>query len=316
MFQIIALYALFASTFSLGKWLLNFAQPIFLVGIRMSIAGLILLAYQYFSNTSSFRFERKHWSLYLQGILFTCYLPYILRFWGLRYMPSSKASLIYSLGPFITYGLGYLLEKEKVTFKKLLGLTIGFFGLLPVLMVPAPTEDLVGGLGFFSWPEISIVLSITCLSYGWIIMRKLIKDRNYDPAMVNGLSMFAGGVLALGTSILFEQQGAIEHFVPFVSILAIIIIVSNLICHNLYGLLLKKYSPTFLSFASFLTPLFAALYGWVLLGEKISWDFLISVISVFIGLAIFYQGELHQNQQEESKKEAINADEMNILDEY
>jgi drug/metabolite transporter (DMT)-like permease len=312
MFQIIILYALFASTFSLGKWLLHFAQPIFLVGIRMTIAGFILLIYQYLSKASAFRFERKHVSLYAQGILFTCYFPYILRFWGLQYMPSSKASLIYSLGPFITYGLGYLLVDEKVTFKKILGLVVGFFGLLPILMVPAPTEDLMGGIGFFSWPEISIVLSITCLSYGWIVLRKLIRDNNYDPAMINGICMFTGGVFALITSLLFEPQAVITDIVTFISILATIIIVSNLICHNLYGTLLKKYSPTFLSFASFLTPIFAAFYGWIFLSEKISWDFLASVICVFIGLAIFYQGELHQKEQEKKKNL---PDDRDILEE-
>lgn len=312
MFNIVVLYALFASTFSLGKVLLNYAQPIFLVGIRMSIAGLLLLLYQYFNKKTIFRFERKDWSLYIQGIFFTCYLPYILRFWGLRHMPSSKASLIYTLGPFITYVFGYFLVNEKVTFKKVVGLLVGFFGLLPILMVPAPKEDLLGGIGFFSWPEISIVLSITSLSYGWIVMRKLIRDKNYDPAMVNGISMFAGGLLALITSWLFEPKATITNVIPFFSILAIIIIVSNLICHNLYGALLKKYSPTFLSFASFLTPLFAALYGWIFLNETISWDFFVSTGFVFLGLAIFYQGELQQNKKEDK----IDTDEMNILDDY
>ncbi|MGE4168036.1 MAG: DMT family transporter [Candidatus Babeliales bacterium] len=301
MFQIVMLYALFASTFSLGKALLSFAQPIFLVGIRMSIAGFILLAYQYFSQSASFRFERKHLSMYVQAILFTCYIPYILRFWGLQYMSSSKASLIYTLGPFITYALGYFLSKEEVTFKKMVGLIIGFFGLMPVLINPTPSEDLMGGIGFFSWAELSIVLSISSLSYGWIVVRKFIKDYNYEPAMINGISMFIGGVLALATSLIYEPQTEIIDPLRFTLILGIIIIVSNLICHNLYGSLLKRYSPTFVSFASFLTPLFAAFYGWVFLHEKISWDFLLSALAVFVGLAIFYQDEFYQKKSSEDR---------------
>ena len=221
-------------------------------------------------------------------------------------MPSSKASLIYTLGPFASYALGYFMVGEKVTFKKILGLTIGFFGLLPVLVVPAPQENLIGGIGFFSWPEISIVLSICSLSYGWIIMRKLIKDNNYSPAMVNGISMFAGGILALITSWIFEPKAVITDPLHFMGILAIIIIVSNLICHNLYGTLLKKYSPTFLSFASFLTPLFAAFYGWLFLSEKIPWAFFISTIFVFFGLTVFYQDEFHKSKQETAQDTQMN----------
>ena len=313
MIKIVVLYALFASTFSLGKVLLNYAPPIFIVGIRMTIAGLILLAYQYLHKDTVFKFKKKHWKLYLQVILFTCYFPYILRFWGLRYMASSKASLIYTLGPFITYLFSYLIVKEKVTAKKIIGLVIGFIGLLPILIVPTPIEDIKGGFGVFSWAEISIVLSISCLSYGWLIMHKLIKDKNYSPAMVNGISMFIGGIMALVTSFIFEPSATITDPLPFFGLLAVIILVSNLLCHNIYGNLLKKYSPTFLSFASFLTPLFAAFYGYIFLHEKISWDFVVSTACVILGLVIFYQGELHQNKLEQKAKKTQEDDEMSII---
>lgn len=308
MITIVMLYALFASTFSLGKVLLNYAQPIFLVGIRMSIAGFVLLCYQYIQNRSTFKLERKHWRLYVQGTLFTCFLPYILRFWGLKHMSPAKASLIYTLGPFVTYALSYFLVDEKVTRNKIVGLLIGFIGLLPVLIAPAPTEDLVGGLAFFSWAELYVVLSIACLSYGWIIMRKLIKEYHYQPAMANGICMFFGGVLALITSALVEPTAISGNLFAFLGILAVVILVSNLLCHNMYATLLKKYSPTFLSFASFLTPLFAALYDWLFMHEAISWDFFISTSCVFLGLTIFYQDELGNRSTKD--KEA-----MNVMDE-
>ena len=72
------------------------------------------------------------------------------------------------------------------------------------------------------------------------------------------------------------------------------IFISNILCHNLYAGLLKKYSATFMSFTSFLRPLFAALYGWAFFQEKISWHFYTSAIIVFIGLYIFYQDELRK----------------------
>lgn len=311
MIQIIVLYALFASTFSLGKVLLLYAPPIFLVGIRMTVAGLVLLAYQYFSKGAIFKLEKKHWKLYTQIMLFTCYFPYILRFWGLKYMSSSKASLIYTLGPFMTYLFSYLFNSEKITIKKIIGLLIGFVGLLPVLVVPAPTEDITGGIGFISWPELSVILSIVCLSYGWIVVTKLINNKNYSPTMINGISMFSGGALALLTSGIFETHNAISDPLPFFSILVTIILVSNLICHNMYGYLLKTYTPTFLSFAGFLTPLFAAIYGRVFLKEHISLDFLISIGCVILGLIIFYRDELKHIQATKKKQK----EEMSIIEE-
>lgn len=294
MFLIVILYALFGGTFSLGKVLVTYAQPFFLVGIRMFSAGLLLLTYQYFRAKTAFRFEKKHWPLYLQVILFTTYIPYFLRFWGLRYMPSSKASLLYSLSPFVSYFFSYLICNEKIKFQKVIGLLIGFFGFLPFLRASsAHNVTMVTSIGL-SWPELSIIFSVISLSYGWIIVRKLMLENNYSAEMINGISMSCGGILALITSWFFESYTPINDPISFLTVLIVIIFVSNLVCHNLYANLLKEYSPTFLSFAGFLTPLFTAFYGWLFLHEVISWPFIISCFFIFIGLAIFYHDELKE----------------------
>lgn len=307
MLQIVILHALFASTFSLGKILLQHANPILLVGIRMSIAGAILLLYQRISTGSLGKIQLKHWRLYMQAIIFTCFLPYILRFWGLAHMSASKASLLYTAGPFVTYLLSYALAQEKITLKKSLGLLIGFIGLMPVLIKPESAEDLLRGFGFLSWPEIYVIASISCLSYGWIITHKLLKEYKYPPTLANGISMFSGGVLALATSALFETNGPIEDMQSFLVILTVVIVVSNLICHTMYGFLLRKYSPTFLSFAGFLTPLFAALYEWIFMQTPISKEFFISVTCVFLGLAIFYQDSFGKKTKALSPSEQIDS---------
>ncbi|MGB8468455.1 MAG: DMT family transporter [Candidatus Babeliales bacterium] len=311
MIQLIILHALFASTFSLGKVLLQYATPIFLVGIRMGIAGSLLLAYHYFSTGSMGTIRFKHWRLYAQAVLFTCYLPYILRFWGLQHMSPSKASLLYTAGPFVTFLLSYFLADEKVTTKKVVGLLVGFIGLLPMLIKPEPTENLLGGFGFFSMAEFYVIASISCLSYGWIITHKLLKEYKYPPTLANGISMFAGGILALFTSAIFETPQPITDMKSFLMILAIVVIVSNLICHTMYGMLLRKYSPTFMSFAGFMTPLFAAFYEWLLLDAAISRQFFVSVVCVFIGLGIFYYDSFAHPRKTLTPSEQIDtAEEM------
>ena len=86
MILIFILYMLFASTFTLGKLVLAYANPIFFIGTRMIIAGSLLLGYQYFFNRNKWKFEPKLWPLYLQIITFHVFIAYIFEFWALQYV--------------------------------------------------------------------------------------------------------------------------------------------------------------------------------------------------------------------------------------
>lgn len=302
MILIVILYALLAGTFSLGKMVLAYSQPIFVVGIRMSISGAILLAYHSIWNHTQLRIKKEHFWPFVQATIFTIYIPYLLRYWGLVYLSSSKACLLYNFGPFLTYFFSYIISKEKVTLKKMAGLCIGFIGLLPLIITSS--FHVTTNHGLFILPELALLTAVTSMSYGWLIIHKLINKENYPPSMTNGIIMFAGGILALCTSLLLEDPATyITDVMPFITILSIIIVVSNLICHNLYGALLKIYSPTMLSFTSFLSPLFAAFYGWLFMNEIIPLHFYGSAFIIFIGLALFYSDEL-SGQKIQSRSEA------------
>ncbi|MCV5950917.1 DMT family transporter, partial [Escherichia coli] len=77
--------------------------------------------------------------------------------------------------------------------------------------------------------------------------------------------------------------------------------------YNLYGTLLKRYSATFMSFAGFTTPLFTALFGWLVLGEIVTWPFYVSFCIVLLGLVLFDQEELKQSYQLATLEKASRA---------
>lgn len=292
MILIVVLYALFGASIFASKMILPYTKPIFLTGIRMFLGGAALLAYEYFHPHRVFRFHKEHMWYYLKLVLYGVYISYILRFWALEYMPAFKLSLIFNLAPFLTSLYSYFIFKEKLSGKQWVGLTIGLMGLIPILIARAPAEAQLGELLFISWPELAAILSISFSSYSWIVMRTMVREHSYSPVMVNGISMTAGGFLALITSQAVEGFAPITSLVPFFLILIFIIVVSNIICHNLYGHLLRSYSATFLSFSGFITPLFTAIYERAIMGTMITWHFYLSMIIVFIGLFLFYKDEL------------------------
>ena len=170
----------------------------------------------------------------------------------------------------------------------------------------AKSEAFTTHIGFISMPELALLIAVISTSYGWIAMKNLVVVRGYSTIMVNGIAMLGGGILAILSAVLVEKspwiraaidpgwglspvayaQWAVFGYTLF------LILIANVICFNLYSWLLHHYSTTFISFAGFTTPLFAALFDLLYFGQGVSMSFFSTIGLVGIGIYIFYQDEL------------------------
>ncbi len=290
------LYILFASVFTIAKYGLDYTGPLFLIGSRMIVAGLIMLVFLYFYDRKSLVLKKEHFKPLLFLSLFNIYLTNAFEFWGLQQIPSFKTCFIYSLSPFLSAILSYAIFSEMMNWKKWLGLLIGMVGFVPMFIPENVSSDTFEELFTFSLPEISVVMAAACSVYGWIMLRQMTKHHQMSPVTANGYSMLIGGAMAITNSLFTENWDPIPvtNMTAFLISAGAMIVISNLVAYNLYGYLLRCYSATFISFAGFTTPLFAAFFGWFFLGETVTWSFAISATIVFFGLLIFYQEELKE----------------------
>lgn len=291
-------YATWSSMFSLGKLALAHSPPIFLTAARMLLAGVLLLGYLLIFKRKSLKIDKRQlFSLILLAV-FSIYLPNAFEFWSLQHLSAAKTCFIYSLSPFLAALFSYIHFGEKMNTQKWLGMLLGFCGFIPVLSLHTGSEDLVGGFFCFSWPEIAMIGATVFSVYGWILLRMLVKDNSMSPITVNAVSMLIGGIFALLHSFLIDNWNPlpIEHgFLKEIVIgLLLMTFISNILCYNLYGWLLKRFTATFLSFVGLLSPVFASLNAWFFLGETPSISIIISTAVVACGLWIVYQAELKQ----------------------
>lgn len=294
MFFVFLLYALFASIFTVAKTGLQYSAPFFFVGSRMLLAGALLLAYQFIFHRKTFKIRKQEGWLFFRLALFNIYLTNVFEFWGLQYLTSFKTCFIYSLSPFASALFSYFIFSEKMSPKKWGGLLLGFAGLMPVLLAQTTAEERGGQFFLFSWAELAVMGAALCSVYGWILLKQTVNDSGHSPLFANGVSMLAGGAFALVHSYFKESWHPIPvtEYIPFAACALLLIVISNLISYNLYGWLLKRFSPTFMSFAGLSTPIFSAFFGWIYLNEQIEWPFYVSLLVVSSGLLLFYQEEL------------------------
>lgn len=293
MISIILLYALCASMFTISKWGLVYAQPIFFLAVRMILAGALLSGY--LAAKMSFTRElwisfKRDWFLFLQIILFHIYLTYLCDLCALKNISSVESAFIYNLSPFVAALLSYIWFREYMTLKKWVGLLIGFGAYLPQIITLGSTQ-----LFTDAWPRVLTLTAVISSAYGWIVLRALVK-KGYSSVLVNAVGMFFGGLIALITSYFVEpwSPAPVTAWIPFFQATLLIVVVANILFYNLYGNLLKYYTATFLSFAGFMCPFFAAIFGYFFLGETLNPTLFISFILVCIGLVIFYHEELKQ----------------------
>lgn len=175
---------------------------------------------------------------------------------------------------------------------------IGFLGFIPVIMTQTGSEELFHFGAFFTLPTLAIMAAALFSIYGWVLLRLTIKDQEISPVMANGSSMLIGGLMALGHSLCVDSWQPTpvnpQMISPFLQGVFFMTVLYNVLCYNLYGMMLKRFTATFLSFVGLLSPIFASLSGWIFLKEPISWTILLSTGIVSIGLWIVYYAELKQ----------------------
>lgn len=299
------LYLLIASTFTLSKALVTVFSPLALLTLRFLMGGAFLFSITYFFyHKKVFKIERSDLKDFLRIILALYCFGFIFDNYAIVYIESSFSSLIYNLSPFFTALLSYFLFKRTLSLSQVFGLCFGFLSLSVFFLndlysysfLQTCSNQLVVIAAY-----IALLIAVISNAYGWIIFEKLLQ-RGYQAIDIHCVGLLGAGFLSLMLFLLSQALRISPLICPVLTVpisvfgspfldLLILVIISHMICAVLYGNLLKHFSPTFISFAGCITPLFVALFGFIFLNEKVSWHFFVATIGVSFGLLLFYNNE-------------------------
>jgi drug/metabolite transporter (DMT)-like permease len=293
MILVLFLQTIFALSFIVYKKSLMYAPPFFLMAVRCFIATTILIGYQFFKDKSKIYFNKDiAWLIFIAAV-FNIYITNAYELWGLQYVTAAKANFIYNISPFVALLMSYLFLNEKMTIQKWVGLLVGFFGFLPILLTSTASEAAITHYGFLSTAELALLSSAVATAIGWVVIKKLVYQKKYPVAMTNATSMLLAGFISLTQSYFVENWNFPQSsYMPILWMSLAGTALGFLIGYSLYIYLLKRYSNTFMAFAGLTGPFITAFFGWIFLGETVSWVFFASGFFVFLGLVIYYKQEV------------------------
>ena len=203
----------------------------------------------------------------------------VLMNYGLQFIPSARAALIFATVPLLTMTLGALIGYERMTVLKTVGVLLTIvgvgFALGEKVLLPGATG--VGWIG-----ELAVLASALCAAVCSVLYRPyLIK---YPTLQVSAFAMLASvGFLALAAG--FEGSFSSSFRFTTTGWLAVFFIgASSAIGYYMWLWALGHASPTRVTVFLSLSPITSAALGALLLAEPISALFMAGLICVILGL--------------------------------
>ncbi|MBT4594322.1 DMT family transporter [bacterium] len=294
MLPIFASFFLIGSSIAANKALLFTLPPILFVGIRMTIAGLVVVAMK--SRTYIRRGLHRIWQD--AGILAitsgTNLVMSLSKAYAYKNSFSSKIAFLCSIDPFVTAFYAYILFGDRLSWKQLIGVCIGFLGTSVLIFQSSPLESTLKAFSIFSWPELAAIFSVFVGRYGWIKVQQLLRTERYQPLEINGINMTLTGVACLFAAWGFHETVGLNFTVTSSTfgLLGYSIIAGNIIGFGIFAYVLKHYNITFVSLAGFTVPIIVSILGFIFFDEPMSLGLGIAAATIFAGLFLFYYDEL------------------------
>ena len=288
----IAPFFLWGTAMVAMKGVIEQTTPLFLAGIRMFPAGiLILLVAILLGKNQSINKQGWFWIILfaiVDGCLFQGFLAE-----GLDRTSAGLGSVMIDSQPLAVAILSRWLFKEIIGFWGWLGLTIGIIG---ISLIGLPDEWIInwwqGNIVDIHWSwqdllnngELLMLLASLSMAVGTVMIPFV--ARHVDPVVATGWHLILGGMVVFLGSFYVESDQWVNLDLSAWLSLSYATIFGSAIAYGLFFYLASKGNLTSLSALTFLTPVFALTFGNLLLNEQLSllqWEGVgLTLVSIYL----------------------------------
>ena len=278
----VLLSAVWGLSFVAARAALPYIPPLPLAALRFDIVAVIMLAYTI--NTTDYwhpRTIQEWWIVGVGGTLFVA-VHHALLFAGQQYITSTVASVVVSLDPILAAGFAWLLlPDEQLDRFGVVGLV---FSLAGVAIIANPTVDSVDattilGVGL-------VFLSAAAFAFGAVLVRQF--QTGFPVQTMQAWMMVIGAPLLHLADLTLPFPGfeMIKWTKPAIAGLAYLSLIAGAGGYLLYFVLLDRIGPIEVNLIGYTAPMFAALGGWIFLGEGIALRTILGFLVITTGFVL------------------------------
>src|SRR6266852_4812165 len=284
------IYAIWGSTYLAIRFAVETIPPFYTAGIRHFVAGIILLAWCLAKRLRPTRAQVRA-SIIIGAFFFLG--GHGSLHWAEQKLPSGLASLLVASEPLWVFLLSAVAAKQwRLNGTLLAGIVLGFGG-VGLLM---GRSALTAGPGVFAG-SLAVLFGALTWAVGIVYSRR--SHLSGHPLLLSALSLLSGSLqlLLLGT-VTREYRGFSLASVSLRSwlSLAYLILLGSVVAFTAYNWLLEHYSPTLVATHTYVNPLIAVLLGWLLAGEALTLNVLLSTALVIGAVMLVDRGTARLQQ--------------------
>ena len=296
-FYLLILAMLWGGSFLFMRIGINDFSPISLISMRVTIAALFLIPFLFLYKKQK-NLAQNFTKISLTGC-FNSAIPFCLLAYATTIYSAGFTSILNAITPVFAGLIGFLFFNQKLTKLKILGLIICFVGVVLLL-----GEEISTDLGFNLKKIIAALAGIlACVFYGASANYTQKNLKNVAPIAMACGSQIGSSILLAPFAIYFWPENIALK--TWIAVFALGIF-STGVAFILFFRLISMIGATLTTTVTFLVPVFAMLWGWIFLNEKITLSMLIASAIIFIGSAFtlgFVDNYINKNRYKTSIKE-------------
>ncbi|MCP3738346.1 DMT family transporter [Rossellomorea sp. BNER] len=197
--------------------------------------------------------------------------------YGMQFVDSGKTSvLVYTMPIFVTI-ISHFKLNERINIYKMVGLIFGLIGLLFILgleIIKFDTKVVFGEL----------LILISALSWGSANVFSKLKFKNIDIIHMNAWQLIIGTIFLFIFSLILEPNHSIEWSNEAILSLLFNGLFSTAFTFVVWFWVLNKIDASKASMALMFVPILGIIFGWLQLGEKITFSIIIGSFFICAGI--------------------------------
>ena len=279
---LILLGAIWGSAFFNIKIATYTYDPITLVFVRVFFALIALGFYCAYRNVKILAFS-KDWKLYALVGLTNITIPFLLIAYGTNIVDSYLSAILMSTTPLSgTLLAHFFISNEKLNIFKLTGVIIGFLGVVFLFFDKLVISD---SNIFYA---IVILFGSTFYVIGGILTLKFLKNEGNENVST---STILWSLIFLFPFCLYQQPWTnLNPSLESTIALIYLGVFPTGVAWMLRFHILTKVGMVFQTQVAYLIPIFGVIFGYIIMGEHITWKVLVSLIIIISGIYIVKRG--------------------------